>query len=203
MNDEADDLPVLTEVLRIGQRSRSRFDAQGSPIVPGVLAPGLLVVGHDAQANLEPYGDVPGMATPDPLDLPTEPFAPIEDRAPPAPLGVHRFFDEAPGPVPVSVEHGDGGAALDGKPVDVDAATLESLRAALREEVLTDLSSRIDSELDARVAQALHSEIEVALAHLQEGLREQLASGLRDVVRRAVDEQLGRRRDIGPVEPSG
>ncbi len=73
----------------------------------------------------------------------------------------------------------------------------------LRESLLRDLSDRIDVELDARIAQALHSELEVALAQLQDRLREQLAKGLRDVVHRAVDQEMARLKDARAHDTGG
>ena len=82
---------------------------------------------------------------------------------------------------------------------DIDPkAEAEALASRVHDAVLQDLASRIDTELDARIAQALRFELEVALASLQGGLREQLASGLRDVVHRAVQDEISRLQTEGP-----
>lgn len=104
----------------------------------------------------------------------------------------------------VSVEAGtsiDAPEATEGDQALVDAsfapdsdplAEAEALASRVQDAVLQDLKGRIDTELDARIAQALRFELEVALASLQGGLREQLASGLRDVVHRAVQDEITR-----------
>jgi hypothetical protein len=78
-----------------------------------------------------------------------------------------------------------------------DAATDFSsteLAERVRENVLNDLASRIDAELDARIAQAMHAEVETALAQLQGRLRENLTEAMRDLVARAVAEEIARLR---------
>lgn len=110
----------------------------------------------------------------------------------------------------VSVEAGssiDVPEATEGDQALVDAslapeidpkAEADALANRVHDAVLQDLAGRIDTELDARIAQALRFELEVALASLQGGLREQLASGLRDVVHRAVKDEISRLHSEGP-----
>ncbi len=72
----------------------------------------------------------------------------------------------------------------------------------VRDAVLEVLSARIETELDARIAQAIHAEVETALAQLQENLRNHLTAALHDVVGRAVDEEMARRRMPHVDDPS-
>ena len=72
----------------------------------------------------------------------------------------------------------------------------DAFAARVQEAVLNGMSARIDTELDARIAQAMHTEVETALASLQANLREHLAGAMRDVVRRAVDDELARLREM-------
>ncbi len=78
---------------------------------------------------------------------------------------------------------------------DVDATidfSLPSTAARVREAVLERIASRLDIELDARIAQAIHVEVETALAQLQGRLRTHLADALRDIVAKAVDDEVTR-----------
>ena len=224
-----DDLPVLTDVLRVGRLTRHAFDPRRLDDVDRAeaarLAPDQLVVGHDAQARLEPYAATVTSPTSDALDIPSAIFAPLDAAAAPGPLDVHLFVGHDPGAAPLLAAHGAdpadgarGSGQVSAHAVDRNApasaaslavgggaaadrsapATVDMLRETLRASVLADLATRIDSELDARVAHALNAEIEVALAQLQERLREQIASGLRDVVGRAVDQQIERWRADAP-----
>lgn len=181
-----DDLPILTEVLRVGPSRRPVFPApQPRPATdePSLL-PSQVVVGHDVQARLEPY------VAPSTFDVPRdevpgeELFSPIASEAERPPLAIAPFLAHPTGPS----AQAEAGAPPQA-PVDLDA-----LGAAIRESVLHDLASRIDTELDARIAQALHVEVESAVARLAETLRDQLAHALRDVVRRAVDQEIAQRR---------
>jgi hypothetical protein len=80
------------------------------------------------------------------------------------------------------------------RPLDFATPTIDpvALAVRVRESVFNDLSARIDTELDARIAQTMHAEVETALAQLQRNLRVQLSEALRDVVGRAVDEEIAR-----------
>ena len=69
---------------------------------------------------------------------------------------------------------------------------LDALHAQVRAAVLDDLVARVDVELEARIAQAIHAEIETALAKLQADLRGHLTDAMRDLVGRAVAEQIVR-----------
>lgn len=75
---------------------------------------------------------------------------------------------------------------------DVSLQRLASITSSVRDSVLVALQTRIDTELDARIAQAMHREVETAIAHLQDKLREGLTDALRDVVARAVDDEMTR-----------
>ena len=120
-------------------------------------------------------------------------------------LPVARHVNES-----VSVEVGssiDVPEATEGDQALVDASltpevdpqvVADALASRVHDAVLQDLATRIDTELDARIAHALRFEVEVALASLQGGLREQLASGLKDVVHRAVQDEISRLQSEGP-----
>jgi len=77
-------------------------------------------------------------------------------------------------------------------PIVFASADLDALAVRVRDAVLAGLSTRIDTELDARIAQVMHAELETALAQLQGNLRSHLTDALRDLVARAVDEQIAR-----------
>lgn len=75
---------------------------------------------------------------------------------------------------------------------DVSLQRLASITSSVRDSVLVALQTRIDTELDARIAQAMHREVETAIAQLQDKLRDGLTHALRDVVARAVDDEMTR-----------
>lgn len=75
---------------------------------------------------------------------------------------------------------------------DFSLQRFASITSSVRDSVLVALQTRIDTELDARIAQAMHREVETAIAHLQDKLRDGLTAALRDVVARAVDDEMTR-----------
>jgi hypothetical protein len=134
MNEDDDDLPVLTQILRTGDAhpSDAPIDRVRGPI------------------GNEPHHEIASYQVP-PFDLPV-----TEDPA--------------------------------------------AFAAQVRDAVLENVSGRIDTELDARIAQAIHAEVETALARLQGSLRAQLSEAFKDVVGRAVDEEIAR---LAAVRSSG
>jgi hypothetical protein len=172
MSTDDDDLPVLTQVLRIGSGPMLRRinPAPADGVVdPGATAlervaiPDQLVIGNEPRQDAEAEA----------ADLVAVPMLP-PDAEP------ERSSVNAPEAV-VPIE---------------DPATLAR---RVREAVLADLVTRIDTELDARIAQAIHIEVETAVAQLQDKLRVHLTESLRDVVARAVDDEIGRLTQ--PVDP--
>lgn len=192
MDDGADDLPILTEVLRLRGRSTplapstdARVEAAPAAPPPEPMLPPQIVIGHDAPATLEPYARIEPVfgADREPMSGDEALLEPMRERSDPSPLVSTGFY-----------------ADVDDEPADIERPPparltddeLASIAARLQETLLADLSARIDTELDARIAQALHAEVETALGGLQDRLRGHLAEGLRDVVRRAVDDEIAR-----------
>ena len=215
MND--DDLPVLTQVLRTGSGHRE-------PPIPAPVEPleealdvrpveetwmaDQLVIGNaphrivddylmqsfdDAPATVEPHEihDGSGEHGADSFRLPQDHDVGPAGRAGGGTFGEPHFSDA-----------GDS-QALDPRsvPAPVVAEDPALLAIRVRDAVLDDLRTRIDTELDARIAQAMHAEVETALAQLQINLRAHLTDALRDVVQRAVDEEVARL--VTPARPDG
>ena len=216
-----DGIPVLTDVLRLGSGPviRTRDESVAREDDPVLHA---LVIGNEPPQGVESYlqeqSVAPADAAPstDPqVDL-IEDFVVTshqefwEESATPhfeAVVAIEpavEAIDESATSVveehtPDEPDHQaivDEAALVDAsKPAPFDD---EALAVRLRDEftqgVLDDLSSRIDTELDARIAQAMRAEVENALGGLQVQLREHLGDALRDVVRRAVDDEMTRLR---------
>ena len=195
VRDEDDDLPVLTQVLRVGSGAagtgplRAAGDAPADAItessIDEMLLADQLVIGTEPHVGLEPYI---------PLTTPLSDAGTADGESlslPPAPALIVPFVEPLDAP---AHSHGDPvvasgeGAAMD-TPIPAPLDT-EALAVRIRESVLNDLAARIDTEFDARIAQTLRAEVEAALASLQANLREQLADAVRDVVRRAVEDQM-------------
>ncbi len=208
MIDEAEDdgIPVLTDVLRLGS---------------GPVAPTRLGDVATAGASIDAGNATTSEAPTDALVIGNEP---AEESDPLAPdLAVEHVLssdvvDETADSDDAVVPHHaanaeadvDDGPVEEHVPDDVAPTTVsegelvdaskpsvlndEAFAVKLREALLVDLSARIDTELDARLAQAVRAELENALGGLQVQLREHLGEALRDVVRRAVDDELARLR---------
>ena len=213
---EDDDYPVLTQVLRTGGGARLEAalpirvepafeqldvrppsDAWSQPLEDGTAidadatslqAHGLQRPDNDPQAPGYDDGEQGGaplvsLARPDVFDLPQD----SDGRHAPASSAV--VFDEPEiGLRPPTTEPAPS------------ADDWKRLTDAVRASVLDDLGARIDTEFDARIAQVMHAEIETALARLQSALRDHLAEALRDVVGRAVEVEVMRRRTAATVE---
>ena len=212
MNDDDDDLPLLTQVLRTGSRAvpiGHGLDAAGFPSTAADLhaehsVPDHLVIGSEpwmepdvassspdaaATSRSSPANDLWIDRAPDSFNLPQD-HEPHEGSRPADTLGEP---DIAPGgSAPYDPLEFDRRSPRLLTLADLGPADRAALESRLRESVLDDLRARIDPELDARIAQALHAEIEVAVAELQSHLRRHLAEALRDVVARAVEEEMVR-----------
>lgn len=199
MTDD-DDYPVLTEVLRTrSRRLHPPAHAAAGP-VPGAeepetvetLLPPQLVVGHDAQAELQHYAETDGSDDTSPVvaasnevlfELAPEPASAASDVvAVTTSVAATDYFTHPDEPVARPLPAAS--------PIDAEAFALQ-----VQEAVLEDLNARVDTELDARIAQTLHAALETALAQLQGSLRAELAEALRDVVGHAVDDAVRRLRD--------
>jgi hypothetical protein len=216
MSDHAtndDDLPVLTHVLRTSDgrmplplksplddlfRDFDIHQYDDPPVTPQIIIgnePELPVTGH----ALAPFDDaLIDAATGDP-DIVADPRQTVGHDA----FQLSQDADALHDGVAATIDEPELLAANDGAPPetpDVDrpldfatpAVDPAALAARVRESVFNDLSARIDTELDARIAQTMHAEVETALAQLQRNLRVQLSEALRDVVGRAVDEEIAR-----------
>lgn len=179
MIDEDDDIPVLTRILRTGG-ARSKDEAR--PPDPTSMADPLVIgnephVARAASRLAAPFDD----------DEPHDParYAVTDESSPndravdgPHERRVNPFVSDEPR------ERRQAG--------DVSLQRLASITSSVRDSVLIALQTRIDTELDARIAQAMHREVETAIAHLQDKLREGLTDALRDVVARAVYDEMTR-----------
>ncbi len=224
---EDDDLPVLTQVLRIGSgrgsgragaarahtTNTSAIDDAAESSLDEILLTDQLVIGAEPRQELEPY--VP-LTTPifEPSEFVfdatassaqdtrathgAEPEALLGEEAGPERRNAANDADDASRDPVLAIEPAIASADEStlghpsAPPFDHDAFALR-----VREAVLGDLSARIDTELDARIAEVLRAELETALAGVQVNLRAHLADAMRDVVRRAVDDEIARMRDTG------
>ncbi len=228
-----DDIPVLTQILRTGDRASVSTMAQPIEPPPAVDAGwaesavmfDALVIGSEAPARVDdrpaPVDEdederdhvddhvryavddgTSGDGAGDSFRLPQDHDHSATER--------DTRFDEpeigsptdAPAVVAAAepVEHGE--RRVNPFPSDeprerrqADAISLQrlaSITSSVRDSVLVALQTRIDTELDARIAQAMHREVETAIAHLQDKLRDGLTEALRDVVARAVDDEMSR-----------
>ena len=216
MNIDVDDdgLPVLTQVLRTGHVERP-LPAASNDVVAVVghdEAPGEedlqvdpLVIGYEPHVGVEAYlAPVPGHG------MPTEDIAPARDDGPhdaarPDAFGLSQDVDAQRGdgrPATIDEPHIATGETR-GAPAAPDERRLQDpseIARRVRDAVLDGLGARIDTELDARIAQAIHAEVEAAFAQLQVQLRAHLAAALRDVVGRAVDEEIALSLGSPPVD---
>jgi hypothetical protein len=204
--NEDDDLPILTQVLRTGNAPpaavidprlddafHEHFDIH--PFDDGPLSR-QIVIGHDAQES--PVADDASVVA-DPHEAGAhDPFGLAQDADARHGMSFASTIVEPPMHLAGSVA-----PPMHDTPIDfsVPSATAE-WAARVRDAVVDDLATRIDTELDARIANALHLEVETVLAQLQARLRTHLKDALRDVVARAVDEEIVRiRRSHGGADP--
>jgi hypothetical protein len=209
MTTDDDDLPVLTHVLRTGDGRMPRslmtpvdddsyVDEFGIHHFEEAPLTRQIVIGHDPQ---QPADDLDG-ATINGEFVPTT-SVPVADprHAHRDPFRLSQDIDAGHGHIePIDEPHligdaheRDAGPVLIDRPIDFAKPIDSALMATrLRDSIITNLASRIDMELDARIAQVLHAEIESALAQLQANLRSHLTEALRDVVAKAVGEELAR-----------
>ncbi|MEO8936502.1 MAG: hypothetical protein ABI277_07400 [Burkholderiaceae bacterium] len=201
MND--DDLPVLTQVLRTGSGRReasipppveSPDDALDVRPVEETWMAERLAIGNEPARRVDDYPtqpsdrvvgphvmhDASGLHEADSLQPPQEHDARHAVEAEGGTFGASHMYEAA------------GSRALDPRVTPIPPEDLASLALRVRDAVLDDLRTRIDTELDARIAQVMHAEVETALAQLQVNLRTHLTEALRDVVQRAVDEEVAR-----------
>ncbi len=215
MTDEDDDLPVLTHILRTadgraassagayGPVGHEGFDFDVRPFEDAQTA-SAIVIGHelpepphaaDAAASATTSIAAPTTAVPAPLVEPVIVADPRQDMRHDA-FNLAQDTDEAASAPaidePLLVMPHDGPEPTS---PDIDTTldfSMPTIATRVREAVLEGLAMRIDTELDARIAQAIHAEVETALGRLQHTLRAQLGEALRDVVARAVDEEIAR-----------
>lgn len=207
MNEDDDDLPVLTQILRTGVADRTDTRSRARPFAVDALdprkvadAPWLtdqLDIGHAPTHEIEPYlnpsFDVVLPAFPDERPdaneateepRPSDAFGLSQDHDAPQALGIAydepEYSVDPPADTPAEVQ------------VEAPREDPTVFAERVRDAVLDTLGTRIDTELDARVAQAIRVEVETALAQLQANLRTHLAEALKDVVGRAVDEEIAR-----------
>ena len=210
-----DDLPVLTQVLRLGTVRQSaaieRRFAIDSPDARPPDAPLLadpLVIGNEPNQAISAYLAPTG---PDKADDAVDAEAAVVDGRDHV---AGATTSHAPDAFVLPQDH-EGGTTGHPSALDVPAFDASMPGAAvamavipaedpavlarrIRDAVVDDLRTRIDTELDARIAQALHAEVETMLARLQQNLRAHLADALRDVVARAVDEAIAARAERAP-----
>lgn len=202
MLDEDDDLPVLTDVLRVRAPAlREALDPRRAPRDETLPDPAAvktdacdnephdeeLVIGTtEADNEVQPHPRRERVAA----EPHSEPFD-EEDEA------FLESFDGVATPEDLNaIEHLNEEETVTAAAVIAPAAfDSDAMAARVRDAVLDDLAQRIDTELDARLAQSVTAQLESALAGLQSGLRASLNDALRDVVRRAVDDEIARVRD--------
>jgi hypothetical protein len=215
MSDHAtgdDDLPVLTHVLRTGDGRMpppltsplddlyhdfdiNQFDDMPTPQIVIGNEPELPIADH----ALAPFDDAMIDAATRDEDIVADPRQAVGHDA----FQLSQDADARHDGVATTIHEPELLATNDSatpetpdvdRPLDFATPAIDpvALAARVRESVFNDLSARIDTELDARIAQTMHAEVETALAQLQRNLRIQLTEALRDVVGRAVDEEIAR-----------
>ena len=221
--NEDDDLPMLTQVLRIGsglgsgREGASRVHAtnksaidEAAESLDEILLTDQLVIGAEPRQELEPY--VP-LTTPiiepsefvfDATEASAQDTQAAHGAEPEALLGEEAGAERRNAANDADDASRDPALAIEPAIPSADESTLghpsappfdqDAFALRVREAVLGDLSTRIDTELDARIAEVLRAELETALAGVQVNLREHLADAMRDVVRRAVDDEIARLR---------
>jgi hypothetical protein len=209
--DGDDDLPVLTHVLRTGDGRMPRslmvppdddsyVDEFGIHHFEEAPVTRQIVIGHDPQ---QPTDDLDAATVSgefvtaksgrvaDPRPIPRDPFRLSQDIDVASHGLVTEPIDEPP--LLSTLPAAKPGPVTRDLPIEFSKAVDNATRAArLGDAIVTDLGSRIDMELDARIAQVLQAEIESALAQLQNNLRAHLTQALRDVVERAVGNEIAR-----------
>ena len=214
--DDDDDLPVLTQVLRTGSGAMPAvvslpvFDA---PSDDTTLHAPPLVIGNEPHQRIETYL-TPLTPTAEPVHddraAPDDAIevGPVEMPASPPhllpPYDAEEVEPEVIATVTLAEPIAETAVALESfagddtpeptvvPPAAAPVIDFDALHAQVRAAVLDDLVARVDVELEARIAQAIHAEIETALAKLQADLRGHLTDALRDIVGRAVTEQIVR-----------
>lgn len=209
-----DDLPVLTQILRTGHADPAEAKASrhgertAHALDPRTVDPAAwpsdpLVIGHEPPRA---SGDalVPSFDVAPPMSYVDDrgPGIADENRGPPvADLFVLPQDHDAPQALGTAYDEPEFSAEPPTEaPHDVAREDAAAFTARVRDAVLHDLSARIDTELDARVAQAIHVEVENALARLQASLRTHLAEALKDVVGRAVGDEIARLSTQRPID---
>ncbi len=206
---EDDGIPVLTDVIRLGTGPVAPPHRANVEALPDDGPPAAsLVIGSEAPpADERADGVAPPVVVEDVPSTPSEGAADATDAPSVAALPSTDVADDAAVDEvrePTSVDRtsttdpplADEAALVDAsKPPPADDA---ASAARWREAVLDDLAGRIDTELDARLAPAMRTAGGNARAGRQVELREHLGDALRDVVRRAVDDEMARARVPGP-----
>ncbi len=216
-----DDLPLLTHVLRTadghapstlprsGHLGHDDFDFDIHAFDETPPADPRIVIGNDGAPATRDATGADGARSEGAAAIGSPADAPIvadpRHQAPDAFRLVQDVDDHgAPPPMPIdepAFVPSRTSLGLDAAAPDVDGSidfSLPTVAERVREAVLERVSQRIDTELDARIAQAIHAEVETALAQLQHSLRLHLGDALRDVVAKAVDEEVAR---IGATRP--
>ena len=197
MTENDDDLPVLTQILRTGNAHPSDvpIDLEHGPEDFDVQPIGDTLMADQLVIGNEPHHEIASYLVPS-FDLrPEQPDARSVEAG--GDLQAHPVDHSDSFMLP---QDHDGphrsqttGSTFNEPALVAPAAEDPAVFAAkVRDAVLENLSGRIDTELDARIAQAIHAEVETALAQLQGSLRAQLSDAFKDVVGRAVDEEIAR-----------
>lgn len=224
--DDDDDLPVLTQILRTGTTTAATIDreANGERIDGAVATLDEPLLADELVIGSDPDGEAPAIVAE------TAAADDAFDDGPNAAalaIDVPDFVEHAPPVEPTVLSFVDAPAVARSEPASAfaqpfDGRDIEPLAPApqaipesspvedpatvalrLRDAVLDDLLVRVGPELDARIAQALHAEVETALGRMQHNLRGHLTDALRDVVARAVAEQMRAAGDAVDRAPAG
>ena len=216
-HDDDDDLPLLTEVLRSGGIADARAGAKADSVSVNTHAESAeeddatanAASDHEARDdNGAPQDEefVIGTMPDEEAASPSIIFLGMSVQASSSDAALAPEADASPFEMEEVEEAATESAAVEptlADPASPLAAPLETapaptsfdaddMAARVRIAVLEKLSQRIDTELDARLAQTVTAQLKTALVGLQAALRESLAATLRDVVRRAVDDEIAR-----------
>lgn len=172
-------VPTLTEVIELNPEGNVVVQAPPVLVESPLLAPDVAFE--------------PAVSMPEPVPEP-EPFVPAPEPAPvvvPAPASVPVPLTVSSSLVPLaSIPHVNALAM-----VDVIEPEPEVSEAQLSQRILTDVQRQIDSMLEFRLRESMQPLLAQFTETLMQDLRDELSRTMRDVVTRAVAQEVAKLRN--------
>ena len=138
--------------------------------------------------------EVVQLAESDAVDIPIEPAQPVQPSQPPSPEWLARPAEAMPPPAPAAATVHAEPAANSPVPGVAEVRADDHLDEQLVEHVWNDLQRQVDLMLEYRLRETLAPILTRATEAVMRETRQQLASTLRDMVARAVAQELARHR---------